>query len=358
MKLLKTALVLLLVFTTALTVAAEKPSRVTVAEVIKQNLLEEVPLPGSAEPLQVSEISPRVAGVVKQVFVEEGDKLETGQEILVLDSVIAELEVASVKASLSEAIARHKDAVRQKQEYQSLIKNNAVATTSLASAVADEEAARAVIAKQRAELERLEEMLSRHVLTAPFSGIIADKHVEVGQWVKADSSVVNLVALDRMRVRVSVPQRYFQRINKTSPVRITFDSLPGKTFHAKASTLVAVGNQSTRSFPLLIDLDNAQQYIAAGMSARVFIELADQQKPSLLVPVDTVILKADGSRHVWQVIQDNNNTTVKSVKVITGRSKDGLVEVIDSSLKPGDRIVLLGNENLRPGQHVLISQAK
>lgn len=345
-------------FSTAMTLAEEKPSRVTVAEVMEQKLLEEIPLPGSAESLQVSEISPRVAGVVEEVFVNEGDRVEAGQKILSLDSVIAELEMASVKASLSEAIARHKDAVRQKNEYQSLIRNNAVATTSLASAVADEEAARAVIAKQRAELKRHEEILSRHVLTAPFAGVIADKHVEVGQWVKADSSVVNLVALDRIRVRVSVPQRSFQRINKDSSIRITFDALPGETFYAKASALVAVGNQGTRSFPLLINLENTQQIIAPGMSARVFIELSGEQKTSLLVPVDAVILKADGNRYVWQVTRENEKATVKSVKVIIGRNTGDYVEVIDGTLKPGDEVVLLGNENLRPGQAVQISQAK
>ncbi|MEW8495137.1 MAG: efflux RND transporter periplasmic adaptor subunit, partial [Candidatus Thiodiazotropha taylori] len=202
----------LLCITNAIAAPPKKPSLVTVTEVVEQNLREEIPFSGTAEALQQSPLSPRLSGVVNEVFVEEGQRVEAGEKILSLDSVIARLEVVSAKAGLDEAIARHREAVRQKNEYQSLRRNKAVAASQLASAVADEEIALASIAKQRAEVKRLEELLSRHQLTAPFSGIVAEKNVETGQWVKAESGVVKLVALDRIRIRASIPQRFYSRI--------------------------------------------------------------------------------------------------------------------------------------------------
>ncbi|MCG8057756.1 MAG: efflux RND transporter periplasmic adaptor subunit [Candidatus Thiodiazotropha endolucinida] len=348
----------LLCITNAIAAPPKKPSLVTVTEVVEQNLREEIPFSGTAEALQQSPLSPRLSGVVNEVFVEEGQRVEAGEKILSLDSVIARLEVVSAKAGLDEAIARHREAVRQKNEYQSLRRNKAVAASQLASAVADEEIALASIAKQRAEVKRLEELLSRHQLTAPFSGIVAEKNVETGQWVKAESGVVKLVALDRIRIRASIPQRFYSRIEPDLKVRIRFDSLPGEEFTGKVASMVAAGNRSTRTFPLLLLLDNPKSRIAPGMSARIFIELSGQQQPSIMLPRDAIVLKADGSRIVWRVSGSEEPYDVKQVNVITGRTQGNLVEILDSKLNAGDRIVLLGNENLRPGQSIKIGQTE
>lgn len=332
------------------------PVPVKVAKVVEAFVNQTIPLAGSADPLRESEISPRVAGVVDEILVNEGDWVEAGEKILSLDSVIAEIEVASATAKVDEAIARHKDATRQVKEFQSLIDQKAVATTSLESAIADEEATMAAVARQRAELMRHEELLSRHTLTAPFSGVVADKHVEAGQWVDADSAVVKLVALDRIRIRASLPQRYYRQVDLAAAARIIFDALPDKVFSGRPSSLVAVGKQSTRSFPVLFDLDNPDHLIAPGMSARIFIELAGSQTKALLVPRDAVVLKADNSRIVWRVTEADGDSKVKPVKLLTGRVQGDMVEVLDSTLVAGDTIVLLGNENLRPDQAVKLTK--
>jgi len=350
-----TALMLFMGLSSALAAPPDKPSPVTTVEVVEQGLSEEIPLAGSAYPLQESAISPRVAGVVERIFVNAGDWVEAGQQILTLDPVIAQIEVTAARARVDEEVARHKDAVRQRKEYESLINQKAVATTSLASAVADEEAAKAAVARQQAELMRLEELLSRHNLTAPFSGVVAEKHVEAGQWVDADAAVVKLVALDRIRIRAWLPQRYYRQVDLEAPVRIVFDALPGEAFTGQLSALVAVGDHSTRSFPVLIDLDNAQHRIAPGMSTRIFVELAGSQTQALLVPRDAIVLKADGSRIVWRLTPAEEGFEVEAVKLLAGRRQGDLVEVLESTLQAGDDIVLLGNENLRPGQVVLPS---
>lgn len=334
------------------------PSPVTVAEVTASSLREVVPLSASAEALQESEISPRVDGIVAELFVNEGDRVAVGQKLLSLDAVIAEIEVATAVARVDEAVARHKDAIRRKKEFQSLSSRKAVAATSLESAVADEEAASAALVRERTELTRLTELLSRHTLTAPFSGVIAEKLADAGQWVKADSAVVKIVALDRIRIRASLPQRYFRQVDTDADARIVFDALPDETFYGRPSALVAVGNQSTRSFPLLIDLDNPQRRIAPGMSARIFVELADREQQALVVPRDAIVLKADGKRIVWRVNDADGELKVTPVELTAGRPQGDQIEVLDSTLTSGDRVVLFGNENLRAGQTVRLSRVE
>lgn len=345
----------------SLPASAEKPkdaSLVTTANVISKPLQEVLSLSGTTEALRESGLSPRIDGLVAKLHVQEGDWITAGQPLLELDSAIAKTQVASAQARLDEAQARYKEAQRQRKEFQTLRQRQHVTANTVESAIADENAAKATVAAQRAELARLKELLSRHTLKAPFPGLIAEKHTEMGQWVKADSPVLKLVALDTIRVRAPLPQRYYQHLAQDAPIRITFDALPEKSYTGKLSSLVSVGNQSTRSFPVFINIDNADHTIAPGMSAEVFVELSANTAKALLVPRDAVVMRADGSRLVWRVIEDNEGQhTVQAVNVLPGRAQEALLEVLDSSLQDGDRIVMLGNENLRPGQGIRINQA-
>lgn len=334
----------------------DKPSLVTAVEVVSQPLLQELPLSATTEAVRESSLSPRIQGVVEGVFVTEGNRVAAGQKILSLDPTLAELDVAAARANVEEALAVFRDAQRQTTEFRSLKDRQHVAKTALASAEAEEEASKAALASQRASLKRLQELLDRHTLTAPFAGVVAQKSVEVGQWVNADASAIRLVALDRVRVRASVPQHYYSRISGESQIRIVFDALPGQTFHGNLTSLVAVGNQSTRSFPVLIDLDNPENLIAPGMSARIHVQLKGDESDALLVPRDAVVLQADGRRVVWRLQKQEDATHVNPVTVTVGRAVGEQLEVLDSAFKPGDQIVLLGNESLRPGQAITLAK--
>lgn len=358
---MKHYITLILLLLSAHSLNAESPKKdtslVTSTEVIAKTMQQVLPLSGTTEALRESGLSPRIDGLVSKLHVNEGSWVEAGQPLLELDDAIAKTQVASAQARLDEAQARYKDAKRQREEFQSLRSRQHVAANTLESAVATENATKAGVAAQRAELQRLQELLSRHTLKAPFAGLVSRKQTEIGQWVKADSPVVTLAALDTIRVRASLPQRYYQQVAKDSKIRIIFDALAEKSFSGKLSALVSVGDQTTRSFPVLIDIENAKHTIAPGMSAQVFVELSGNNAKALLVPRDAIVLRADGSRLVWRVKEDKEGQLkVEAVNVLVGRAQQERVEVLQSSLQEGDRIVMLGNENLRPGQLIRISQ--
>jgi RND family efflux transporter MFP subunit len=209
---------------------AEKATLVTATQVISQALHETMPLSASAEALKVADISARVDGVVETVFVDDGEWVEKGQKLLVLDREIESLEIAAAKARVNEARARHKDAIRQKKELQSLRQNKAVSESALSSAIANEEAAGAALEREQATLKRRQALLARHTLNAPFAGVVAQKYTEVGEWVKSDSAVVKLLALDILRIRAALPQRYYARLAKDAQVRVVFDALPDNAY--------------------------------------------------------------------------------------------------------------------------------
>jgi len=215
----------------------------------------------------------------------------------------------------------------------------------------------AELAQARAELARARELHQYHTVSAPFGGMVVNKQVEVGQWVKPGENLVELLAIDTLRIRVLLPQRYFPLVTTGSKARIRFDAIPKREFTTPVLARIALGNENSRSFPLLIDIPNPKRHLAPGMSAQIWIELNEQQSATvLMLPRDAIITKSDGSKLIWQVKEKEDMLRASPLIIETGRHQDEWVEILSNKIQPGERIVLLGNENLRPNQAVKVQQ--
>jgi RND family efflux transporter MFP subunit len=330
------------------------PSPVTLVEVTTESLQERVSLSGTSIPQRRVMLTPMVSGLVSEVLVDEGSLVEAGDPLVVLDDRLAQIEVRAAEARVEEAKARHEDAKRVRDELLRLKEGRHASETSIDSAIAQVAIGDAALSREQAALERARELQARHSVTAPFAGMVVAKQAETGQWVQRDDAVVELVAVDMLRIRVPLPQRYFPRVRIGAAASVRFDALPGEAFDGRVFARVALGNEGSRSFPLLIDIPNPDRLLAPGMSARVSIEIGNGASPALMVPRDAVVGKVDGSRQVWRVRKDNGLLRAYPVTVETGRAQDVRLEVVSGELAAGDRVVLLGNESLQPGQAVTV----
>ncbi len=330
----------------------QAPRPVTLAEVKREVLNEQARLTGSTIPWRRAELSVRVDGLVTELSVDEGSIVSTGDPVLVLDARLAEHDAATAEARLREAEARHKDAIRVRDELLKLKRGRHASETETQSAIAQVDITAAAMAGERAALARARELIARHGLSAPFAGMVVAKHVEVGEWAKRDQAAVELVALEKLRIRAIVPQRNYGRVRPGAPASIRFDAFPERRFHGTVMARIAQGDDRSRTFPLLIDIPNPDGLLAPGMSARVEVQLAGPRMEALTVPRDAVVAKSDGSRRVWRVKTEDGVPKANPVRIETGRASDDRLEIVHGNLTAGDRVVLLGNEGLRPGQKV------
>lgn len=331
---------------------------VTLAEVVQEPLAEQVVLTGTTIAQRRAELSPRVEGLVSELAVDEGSLVEAGAPVLTLDARLAELEVEAARARVEEAKARRTDAIRVRDELQRLERGRHASATEIAGAAAEVEIAEAALAAQRADLARAEELVRRHRLVAPFAGMVTVKHVEQGEWAKRDEAAVELVALDRLRIRATLPQADFARVAPGAAASVRFDALPGRDFEGRVGARIARGDERTRTFPILIDIDNPERLIAPGMSARVRVDLSSHGAEALTVPRDAVVAKSDGTRELWRVSLDDGEPKAWPVTVETGRARGDRLEILRGEVDAGDQVVLLGNESLRPGQAVAPQPAR
>ncbi len=333
-------------------VSQPAPKPVTLDEVKRESLSERVNLTGNTIAWRSAELSVRVDGLVTDLRVDEGSVVAAGDPILVLDSRLAEHDVESARARLREARARHEDTIRVRDELRRLQQSRHASETELESAIAQVDIAAASLSGARAALARAEEVVARHGLAAPFAGMVVTKHVELGEWVTRDQAAVVLVALDKLRIRAIVPQRDYPRVETGAKAAIRFDAFPERTFEGRVEARIARGDDRSRTFPLLIDLPNPDRLLAPGMSARVEVELTGNHHEVVTVPRDAVVTKSDGRREVWRVRTEDGDSKAEPVRIEIGRANGDRVEVLSGQLETGDRIVLLGNERLRPGDRV------
>ena len=319
---------------------------------------EELPLSGSVTTFRRARLSPEVDGLLAKLYVDEGDEVNAGDALTELDQDIATIDRDRAAAQVAEARASLQEARRQRDEAAQLLDKKHIPLTRYEAARSAVAVADAALQRLQKELERQQELLIRHTIRAPFNGVITRKMVEQGEWVSIDTALFELTELDRLRVNVPVPQFYFADVQLGTPVRLTFDAYPERSFQAEVTMKVPLSNEAARTFPVRIDLDNSERLLAPGMSVRVVFQLDDKAGPAetLLLPQDALVRKPDGSDSVWVIRPAVEGMKASQVVVSIGRAWRENIEITAGEIFADDRVVVRGNELLRPGQLVEIKE--
>jgi RND family efflux transporter MFP subunit len=331
---------------------AESGAPVTAATAEMRPIVNMVRLSGTVVSTRAAGVSTAVAGLVEAVKVDLGDRVGEGDTLIELDRALALQDVRRAEAALSEAEARLADENRRLRVAERLIKRGNVPQNELEARQAEARIATAAVERLKAEAARERERLRRHTIYAPFSGVVARKVTEAGEWVSPGETVVELVSTDNLRVDIPVPQNYYPQLAAEAPVEVEFDALPGTAFKAERAALVPVSDPRARTFTLRVRLAESDAPLTPGMSARVALHLATGEE-GIVVPRDAVIRHPDGRVTVWVLQEEGARISVTERRVELGRGFDGLVHVL-IGVSAGERVVVRGNESLRQGQRVRV----
>jgi RND family efflux transporter MFP subunit len=394
--------------------ARMRPARVRTGEVVERQVSRGHNFVGTVEAKRTSTVGSTVSGRVIEFLVDEGDEVDQDQPLVKLRTRDLEIDLAVAQAELDlrrEELAELENGTRPEEIEQAkarmlaagalkeftaarlrraeqLYARNATSaddlqeTRSAAEGAAQryieaEQAWRLAVAGPRKEeiaqakarvraaeehVNRLNDDIDEHTVRAPFHGYVTDEFTEVGQWVAAGAAVVEMIDVDTVEVEIPVIEKYAAKVRRGMPARVTVDALPERQWTAQVSAVVPKADRRSRSFPVKIELENPtdsdEPRLRPGMFARVTLSVGTEQ-PVMLVPKDAVVL---GGRTpvVFRVGAapdgdngDNADGTAELVPVELGASIDGMIEV-RGDLKPGDSVVEVGNERVRPGQPLVL----
>lgn len=330
-------------------VSANEATPVSIATPKQSEIAETLTLSGSLTAERQAMLSPRVDGLVEKVLVDAGSEVDQGELLLKLDTAIASQQYAQTKAATAEARAARNEARRLVNEAESLRHKNYISESELAnrkSNLALTEAA--LVAAQAAERTALEQ-LRRHELPAPFSGVISAKMTEAGEWINRGTAVLELVATDKVRLDVKVPQERFSSIDKNSPVEVLPDVYPGRRLPGKINAIVPVSDPQARAFLIRVVIDTSDIDLLPGTSATAVIGLNGGRGQKLIVPRDALLLHPDGGYSVFVV----NDGIAHRRQVQIGQQSQGGVSILEG-IEPDAKVVIRGNEVLRDQQKVTV----
>ena len=378
-----------------------RPTAVKVATVESKKIPEEVSFIGTIEPNVSTTVASVVAGRVSAADFREGDAVAAGKTVLLevdrgrREIALRERAAAVARAkkqwekvregSRSEEVeqrlagAKEQEALLQRarrdfERAKRLYDNQLVSLAELQKVESDYIAAREKHGSARAalkltrsgardediamaEAEREEAQarfdavayeIDKSTLRAPISGFIVRKRVDVGDWVNAGAPVADLVDLDPVFAAGPVGERKIALLRTGLPARVTLDAFPGQVFDGEVAHIIPQADTRSRSFPVKVRLSNTRGRLKAGMLARVAV-IVSSGEPSVLVPKDAVVRR--GPDEMVFVVSDGQ---AKAVKVRTGRGWHAFLEISNGALKPGQKVVTLGNEVLRDGAKVML----
>jgi RND family efflux transporter MFP subunit len=306
---------------------------------------------GTVTSPQSAVLSPAVGGLIERIDVDAGDLVEKGDVVVALDRELENLQLERARAEEAQARSGLEDARRRLREAEEIGPERGIPETQIktlrAEVARDESALAAVVAAARQQAA----VVRRHDVRAPFSGVVSERFADVGEWVGPGDGLVELVATDGLRFDFRVPQTYFTRIDRGTPVELSLDALAGETIPGRIKAIVPVKDPGARTFLVRVEADADHPLrVTPGMSARASIRVRTGRE-AVVVPRDALLLYPDGRRTVWVVDRGQDGATVHEQRVQTGLEFDGFVEIRDG-LDTGVTVVTRGNEALQNGQAV------
>jgi membrane fusion protein, multidrug efflux system len=303
-----------------------------------QQFVEEIRLTAAAVANQDVQVAAEESGVIRELYVDRGDRVGEGDPIAKIDDRVLAAQVAQAQAA-ADLAAQTWD--RRKKLWESDHVGSEI--DYLQAKYAAEQSA--------AALDQLQERLARTVIRAPFAGVLDERHVDVGAMVNPGEAVGRLVDLSPIKVVAGVPERYAADVHVGQEAVLTFDVLEHEPLHATVRYVGSTVDPDNRTFLVEVVLPNPQGLIKPQMVANLALTRRALDA-ALVVPQDALVRVEDG--YVAYVAGERDGNPVAEVKPVTlGPTQRNLV-VIESGLAPGDRLIVVGQKEVENGDRIRI----
>ena len=308
---------------------------VSVREVTTQRMVNRVTSYGNLVPQRTVNIVPNESGQLIKLLFKDGQSVETGTPLAVMDNRIAQAQVQSSQAQYDADVLNLK-------------RTESLANRSLDS-MRSLEQAQSRAAVSQSDLLINQRKLDQLTLRAPFPGTLGAHNVDEGAYLNTGQTIVRLDDTSQFEIEFRMPASVAPLMKDGMPIHVR---LPGKEDEVdsvgKLSFIDPVASTDSRSVLLRALVPNKQGVLRPGLFVHVRLDL-DAHDNALVVPVSAVLLELSGSSVF--VVDDKNIARRRQVQ--TDLSDDRMIE-ITSGLKKGEKVVTVGQFRLSDGDAVKI----
>ncbi len=288
-------------------------------------------------------LSAEVAGRLLAVA-EPGQRVDQGDVIARVDDQTLRLRAQELRAEIARVEAELQFLEAELARFERLAETNLAAASQIDQTRADRDVAKSNLDVANARLAQVATELERTSIKAPFPGLVVERVAQAGERVGVGERVVRLYNPRDLEVVARAPLNYYRYVQPGDTLAVTAGE---RIIDAPVRRVYSVGGEDSHVFELRLNMDSA---LAVGQTVRVTLPTADFREV-LAVPRDALVLRGDGVS-IFVIGEDN---TARRINVTTGIGQGDWIEV-KGPIQAGDRVVVRGNERLRPGQEVTIQE--
>ncbi len=302
-----------------------------------------IELQGNVNTDELVVITPEAPGILKNIFVKEGQSVSKGQQLAKIDDAGLAPQLAQMKIQ--------KDLAKTTFERQErLWKQKVGSEIQFLQAKTNYEA-------QEKAVQQMEEQLAKTVVTAPFSGTIDEVITEEGNMVSPGmNQLFRLVNLNDMHIETDVPEAHIASVTNGKDVEVELPVL-GEKIQTKVTQVGSFIHPSNRTFKVEIPLSNESKTIKPNLTAKIRINDYTNEK-ALLIPQSIVSENAKGEEYLYVIEQKVKGVGIaKKVIIETGQTEGDDIEVL-KGIENGAEIILEGARSIKDGQEVKVITQK
>jgi RND family efflux transporter MFP subunit len=309
--------------------ASELPFSVVQART--QTLPRERILDGVVEAVNKSTVSAQTAGRVQEVMVDVNDFVEAGSPIVRLRNTEQRAGLDQAEASLREARARFDQAKAEYNRVRKIYDRKLVSKADMDAATASFDAAKARLASAEAGVDQAKEQLVYTVVVAPYSGIVLERHVDMGESVRPGAPLLTGFSLDHLRVVANIPQRLIVPVRKNSRARVLLPEGRGGV-QAESLTFFPFADPDSNVFKVRVYLPEKTAGLYPGMFVKTAFGIGETSR--LVVPRQAVVYRGEVT---GVYVVKEGRVSLRQVRL--GRTDADRVEVL-AGLEAGETVAL------------------
>lgn len=312
--------------------------------------VKELPMPhtlqlvGTLRGRRQAELAANATGKVVETFVERGSAVKEGTVLARLDVRAAAIAAAEAKANArgaaSQASASRADCERSRV----LLQKGALSQQDFDRLSAQCQSSSEALEAAEARAALSAKNVGDGIIRAPFTGMVTERYVNVGEYVREDTKVVKLATVDPVRLELTVGESRFADLKVGQPVSFSVRAYPERRFPAQIVNAGGAIRETTRDVVIEAEAPNADLALRPGMFASAEVIL--DERPTPAVPKTAIVGKA-GETHVFVVVQGRAEERV----IDRGAEKEGDVAVL-RGVRSGERVVVAPPSDLKNGQAV------
>lgn len=286
------------------------------------------------EAIRRSTVSSETSGRISQINFDVDDVVEEGSVLVRITAAATRARLSGLEAAVSEAEAQYNVALAEFNRIKEVYERKLVSKSAFDKAEAELKAAEQRLSKARANVEEVLEQLKYSVVKAPYSGVVAERHVELGEMAKVGDPLLTGFSLNELRAVAQVPQSSVLQVRSATEAQVVITNKQSTVVRSSLITVYPEADPQTHTYKVRVKLPQVPKGIYPGHMVKIQFTTGEEKRMRL--PSDAIIHRSE--LQAVYVVGKDNQLSLRQIR-LGKHFPDGTTDIL-AGLEPGETVAL------------------